>query len=97
MTMHNRRKRVAWIVLAVSELVFLVLGAAWLWISTRTSQLVNTVKQLDERREALREEINALWIELGEQTSLNVMERRARELNFAPARAKEYADAEAQR
>lgn len=92
--MGTKKVLMLWSATALSILLLLVLGVVWLWISTRTNQLLETIQQLDQRREALREEINALWIELGEQTAPNVMEMRARQLNFAPARAKEYAGAD---
>ncbi|MCS7087676.1 MAG: hypothetical protein NZL91_03135 [Thermoflexales bacterium] len=87
-------ERLAWAALALSVLLFLALAMTWLWLSTRTAHLMDTLEQLDRRREMLRESINALWIEIGEQTAPNVVEMRARQLGFVPARALEYADAE---
>jgi hypothetical protein len=74
----------------VSGSVLLALIVVWLTVSTRTALLNQQLDELDVKHARLTEEINRTWTEIGEATSLWVMEERARRLGFRPVERIEY-------
>lgn len=75
-------ERTALIIAGVSTLVFLCFSALWLWLSTENVALLAELEQLEQRQIELQEQSNALWVEIGNETSPRVMIGRARSLGF---------------
>lgn len=74
----------------LSGLALAVLVVVWLTMITRTALLNQRLDELDARQVQLTEEINQTWIQIGQLTSVQVMEDRARRLGFKPAERVEY-------
>ena len=74
----------------VSGAVLVALIVVWLTVSTRTALLNQRLDELDAKHTRLTDEINRTWTEIGEATSLRVMEDRARRSGFRPAERIEY-------
>jgi hypothetical protein len=83
----NRQALVAAI---ASAMLLITLVVLWLATSTRTAVLNYQLETLDERQVQVDEEINAIWTQMGEVTSAQVMERRIRDAGFAPAEGMEF-------
>ncbi len=74
----------------VSGAVLVGLTVAWLAVSTRTALLNRQLDELEWKHTLLTEAINRTWTEIGEATSPQVMEDRAKRLGFRPAERIEY-------
>lgn len=74
----------------LSGLALAALIVVWLTMITRTALLNQRLDELDARQVQLTEEINQTWIQIGQVTSVQVMEDRARRLGFKPAERVEY-------
>lgn len=84
----NSRRAAAMAIVSGAILVALIV--VWLTVSTRTALLNQQLDELDVKHARLTDEINRTWTEIGEATSLRVMEDRARRLGFRPAERIEY-------
>jgi hypothetical protein len=73
-----------------SGLVMLALMIAWLALSTRTAILNMELDDLGEQNAALTDKINGLWVSIGETTSQQNMEQRARQSGYRPPDKTEY-------
>ncbi len=82
--------RAAMLLAACSSALLLGLMVIWLGMSTRTALLDKQLEDLDGTQTALIDQINQTWTQIGEVTSPRVMEPRARQLGFEPARRIEY-------
>lgn len=75
-----------------SGVVLLALIVAWLGISTRTAIVNQELASLTEQDVALTDKINDMWTEIGQLTSQEQMEQRARQAGFRPPDKIEYYD-----
>ena len=82
--------RAAMLLAACSSALLLGLMVIWLGMSTRTALLDKQLEDLDGTQTALTDQINQTWTQIGEVTSPRVMEPRAWQLGFEPARRIEY-------
>ncbi|MDW8351527.1 MAG: hypothetical protein RML99_06415 [Anaerolineae bacterium] len=82
--------RQAAVMAIVSSAVLAALTVVWLTVSTRTALLNQRLDDLDARYAQLTDEINQTWTAIGEVTSPQAMEDRARRLGFQPAERIEY-------
>ena len=69
----------------VSGLLFTGLMVVWLTMSTRTALLNRQIEELDRKQTDLTDNINQTWTEIGNVTSPQQMESRARQLGYKPA------------
>ena len=69
----------------VSGLLFTGLMVVWLTMSTRTALLNQQIEELDHKQTDLTDQINQTWTEIGNVTSPQQMESRARQLGYQPA------------
>ena len=69
----------------LSVLLFLLAGAASLYLATLRASANNDLRRLDEQRVNLSKEDNAIRAEIGEITAQKDMEQRARLKGYVPA------------
>ncbi len=77
-------RAVRWVTV-LSVVLFLACGAASLVLATERETANASLRELDQRREALVRENNGVRSEIGEITTLRNMETRARAAGFVPA------------
>jgi hypothetical protein len=82
--------RQALLVAAASAVLLTTLVVLWLAVSTRTAVLNRQLDELDSQQLQIDQDMHRAWTELGEVTSAREMNRRMREVGFAPAEQIEF-------